>query len=62
MSEISSKKDEKAPAIPGIESPKPSDELDAGELDKVSGGMKPNIGIVRKSPQVLSTDPCDGGE
>lgn len=60
MSETSSKQNEKAPAPPAIESPE-KDELEAEELDKVAGGMKPNVLAARK-PVRLTGDPCDGGE
>jgi hypothetical protein len=61
MSETSSKQPDKAPATPGIESPEQSDELGAEELDKVAGGMKPNVVAPRK-PVRLTGDPCEGGE
>ena len=57
MSETSSKQPNKPPATPGTESPKPNDELATEELDKVAGGMKPDVRGPKKGG-----DPCDGGE
>lgn len=58
MSETGSKQNDKTPAN---ESPEKSDELGTEELDKVAGGMKPNVVGPRKIP-ALSADPCEGGE
>jgi len=61
MSETKSKQKDESSGTPDIESPKQSDELGAEDLDKVAGGMMPNVGLVAKKIR-LSSDPCEGGE
>jgi hypothetical protein len=38
------------------------DELESGELDKVTGGMKPTGGSALKTNRTVLGDPCEGGE
>jgi len=46
---------------PQSKTPPSKEELSADELEKVSGGLKNNVGIsVPKGG--LSADPCEGGE
>lgn len=61
MSELNPKQGDKGSATPGADSPEQSGELDAAELDKVAGGMKPALGAVKRSVKIIG-DPCDGGE
>lgn len=56
MSNINPNEQDKSPAT----SPE-GGELDADELDKVSGGMKPITRVAKKMPGVIA-DPCEGGQ
>jgi hypothetical protein len=38
------------------------DELESGELDKVTGGMKPTGAAGTKTNRTVLGDPCEGGE
>ena len=41
---------------------KPKDELEARELDKVTGGMKSTGAAGFKTNRCIIGDPCEGGE
>lgn len=45
----------------GAESPEKSRELDADQLEGVSGGLQPVGGGVKRFVRIIG-DPCDGGQ
>jgi hypothetical protein len=42
--------------------PKQKGELESGELEKVTGGMKPTGAAGLKTTRTVLGDPCEGGE